>query len=115
VKVAPGRSVTALRLITSPTLLVIAIAVLSLSVHWLIPSAESADLRDLAASLKNGFQLDADYLAHFVGESGGDYPTADCRDAVTRANLTVTPARRRSLRRLIASASSFSPGDRHVR
>jgi hypothetical protein len=86
---AGRRGVTASKLISSPGLVVIAIVMLFLSTRSLVLFAESANVRDLAASLENGFQPDASYLDRFMSPRASAYVGGDCEDAETRAVLTV--------------------------
>jgi hypothetical protein len=84
------RKLTALQLIASPLLIVVAIVMLVLSVRNLVLFAKGADIRDLAVSLENGFYADGAYLNRFTGQ--GSYVAGDCEDAETRARLTVSLA-----------------------
>jgi hypothetical protein len=56
----------------------------------LVLFAKSADIRDLAVSLEDGFHADAAYLNRFAGQ--GLYAAGDCEDSETRARLTVNLA-----------------------
>ena len=86
------RSIIASSLIASPLLVMIATLMLVISVRNLVLFANSADIRDLAASLENGFHPDAAYLDRFTGEKEGAYAAGDCEDGETRARLTVNLA-----------------------
>jgi hypothetical protein len=77
------------RLITSPILFFVAIALVAASVRALAVFAGGADTRDLAASIEKGFKPDPDYLSSFVRNNGLDRPFTACGDAITRARLTV--------------------------
>ena len=88
----PRRIVTAASIITSPILFVIGVVVVGLSVRTLTLFAANADVFDLAASIENGPQQDADYLARFVGAKGLDRASLDCGDPFTRASLTINLA-----------------------
>ena len=93
----PRRRINAAAFIASPILFVIALGAAGLSARALALSAVNADLFDLAASIENQAQPDADYLARFIAGKGLDQPSLDCGDSFTRASLTVNlaAARRR--------------------
>ncbi len=89
---AQQRMATAVSLIASPVLLMIALAVAGLSVRALVLFAAHADVFDTAAAIEKGARPDADYLARFVSLAGLDRASVDCGDAYTRASLTVNLA-----------------------
>ena len=86
---APGRRSSALKLIVSPILFLITVGLVIQSVSALASFAQTADTRDLAASIEKGFKPDIGYLSRFVRDNGFDRSPNDCGDAITRARLTV--------------------------
>ncbi|MGD0187777.1 MAG: hypothetical protein ABSC25_21365 [Roseiarcus sp.] len=88
----PRRTTTAVALIASAILFVIAVGVAGLSARALALSAANADLFDLAASIERQAQPDAYYLSRFIASKGLDQASIACGDSFTRASLTVNLA-----------------------
>jgi hypothetical protein len=70
-------------------LAVLGLATAGISARSLTIVAANADLTDLAASIEQGADPDAGYLAGVVGADSFARDSDDCLDAVTRASLTV--------------------------
>jgi hypothetical protein len=70
-------------------LFVVIVGVTIQSIVALASLARSADTRDLAESIENGFEPEAAYIFRFVSVNGLDRPSSDCGDAFTRSRLTV--------------------------
>ena len=86
---AAGRPRSGAAWLAAAMLAVLGLATAGISARSLTVVAANADLTDLAASIEQGADPDADYLARFVGADGFARDSDDCSDAVTRASLTV--------------------------
>lgn len=86
---AAARPRSAAAWLATAMLAVLGVATAGVSARSLTVVAANADLTDLASSIEQGANPEADYLAGVVGADGFARDDDDCSDAVTRARLTV--------------------------